>query len=153
MQSSTSKSSNERKRPWYKSKVIAIFMLVLSIFNWIFVDAYITGQMEIKPTMLVLKRDGCDFLRQNGITPEAQSSMDSCRVTIPFRANVLGLGGRAFIGDRHILIAESQISIIAALDDQSWSPSQQRLMIWLGVCTAFIIAMAAWVYLLFYEKD
>jgi len=152
MQSNTNKPSTQLKHPWYKSKMLAIFMFVLATLNWIFVGAYVSGQMEIKPTLLVIKQDGCDFLLQSGFSIQTQAPTGSCRVTVPFRSNLIGDGGRAYIDDREIQIAGSQVTVIAALDGQPWSPKQQHLMILLGICMVLVIAMATWVYFLFSKK-
>lgn len=145
----TSYQLNQSLNGW---KSLAILMLVVATFNFIFVGAYVSGQMEIKPTLLVLKQDGCDFLLQSGVPVQMQVPTGNCRVTLPFRNNLIGDGGRAFLGDREIQIAGSQVNVIAAIDGQPWSAKQQRLMILLGICMVVVIAMAAWVYFLFSKK-
>lgn len=152
MQSNSNKTSSQLNQSLNGWKMLAILMLVIATFNWIFVGAYVSGQMEIKPTLLVLKQDGCDFLLQSGVPIQAHVPTGSCRVTLPFRSNVIGSGGRAFIRDREIQIAENQVTVIAAIDGQPWSAKQQRLMILLGICMVVVIAMAAWVYFLFSKK-
>lgn len=147
------RSCGHKKQPWYRSQLLAILLLVLSIFNWIFTGAYVSGQLEIKPTMLILKRDGCEFFRQNGIPVQDQKDNDSCKVTVPFRGNMIGSGGRVFLGDRQIMLADNQVVVVAALEDQPWTPRQQRLVIWLGGCLAIIFGMMAWIGVLFSKKD
>lgn len=152
MQSNSNKTSSQLNQSLNGWKRLAILMLVVATFNFIFVGAYVSGQMEIKPTMLVLKQDGCDFLLQSGVPIQTQVPTGSCRVTLPFRSNVIGDGGRAYLGDREIQIAGSQVTVIAVIYGQPWSTKQQRLMILLGICMAVVIAIAAWIYFLFSKK-
>jgi hypothetical protein len=146
-------SRPRKKQPWYRSQSLVLFLCVISVFNWIGFMFFDTAQMSIKPTMLILKPEGCDFFRQNSIPVQSNEHGVSCSVTAPYRPSLMGSGGIVFIGDREIMLADNQVVVVAALDNQPWTPRQQRLMIWSCISIVIMLGLVAWLFNLLHKQD
>lgn len=120
----------------------ALLWLVAAAFHWTLFLVYVAGQLEIKPTALIMKREGCAYIRQIGITAKIHDSGETCRFEVPYRPNLIGTGGRIYLDDKQISIADNQIVAASPLNDQPWSPSQKRLVAWLSISFVAVIIMA-----------
>jgi hypothetical protein len=140
----SSPSLPNKRAPWYKSIALVSTLLFVSIINFIATCAYVTGQMEIKPTLLILERDGCALLVQNGVPVLDQANSDSCRAIATFRANMVGTGGRVFLEDRQIMIADNHVIATSPLEDQPTTPEQGRLVDLVVICAAIVLCMVIW---------
>lgn len=121
----------------YSFNPVAILIFKAAFACWLILSVYVAWQLEIKPTVLIIKSAGCSHLRQIGITAQIHESGESCRVEVPYRANLIGADGIICLDEKQISLADNQIVAVAPLEDQPWSPSQQR---WLaGLSISFMI--------------
>lgn len=127
---------NKKRKPL---NPIALLLLLAALFHWTLFFVYVAGQLEIRPTALIVKKEGCGYMRQIGITAKIHESGETCRVEVPYRANLIGSGGRIYLDDKQISIAENQIVAAAPLENQPWSPSQRRLVTWLSISLVLVL--------------
>jgi len=129
---------------WFRSRKVIGLIAGACLINWMVSGSYVAGQLEIQPTKLVLKQDGCTFIQANGLAVSQQESSGTCSTTLPFRPHVSSAGGTIYMGDQRIVVADSQIIVAEVLRDAEWSPRQRSLMIWLGFSFALLLLAAAW---------
>ena len=139
-------SSNRKTKatPWFKSKETAVILVAISLLIWLLTAGYVTGQLEIHPTKLILKSDSCTFIQTKGINATISPESGTCSVILPFRTHAFDSGGRIFLGDQQISVPEHQIIAFAVLKDQPYTPEQQKLLYWFLGVTALLIFMAFW---------
>lgn len=107
----------------------AAILFLSALMIWLGTHAYVIGQLEIKRSILILSREGCVHLQQLGITPLQQPGSDTCRIELPFRPNPINAGGRIWIGERYISIAQCQLIGASPLLDQPWTSHHWYLLL------------------------
>lgn len=141
--SNTTHRRNKSDRSWLPSQDQAILLFIVALFNWLFSTAHIFGQFEIHPSVVILNREGCEHLIQNGITPVPQESTGTCHIQGAYRANLMDAGGRIYLGDRTIHIAEQRLVSVKPLPDQPWAARQWLLLGWEVICVLLVLG-AMW---------
>lgn len=144
MQRNKATSTTRMKAPWFKSRKVIGLIAGACLINWMLTGSYVAGQLEIQPTKLVLKQEGCAFIQAKGLAVTHIESTGSCTAILPFRPHVSGAGGTIYMGDQRIVVADSQIIAVEKLRDAEWSPRVRNLMIWLGLSFALLVLAAVW---------
>ena len=131
----------KKPKPWYTSQGLILGLYAGSIIVWLFSVVFAIGQMKIEPSVLILKSEGCAYLRQYGINTQSYGIESTCMVDVPFQRHMFGEGGKISYEDRHIQLADNLIVAVETIEDRPWTPSQRRLMIWVGFCSLFLFCM------------
>jgi len=129
---------------WFRSRKVIGLIAGACLINWMLTGSYVAGQLEIQPTKLVLKQEGCAFIQAKGLAVSQRESTGTCTTILPFRTNVSGAGGTIYMSDQRIVVADSQIIAIEELRDTDWSSRQRSLMTWLGLSFALLLLSAVW---------
>ncbi len=144
MQGSKNTFSTRKRAQWYRSRKVVGLIAGACLINWMLTGSYVAGQLEIQPTKLVLKQEGCAFIQAKGLAVTQSESTGACTANLPFRPHVSGAGGTIYTGDQRMVVADSQIIAVEELRDEEWSPRQRNLMIWLGLSFALLVLAAVW---------
>lgn len=144
MQSNNVTYFYRKNTPWFRSRKVIGLIVGACMVNWLLTGSYVAGQMEIQPTKLVLKQEGCAFIQAKGLAVSQQVSTGTCSTTLPFRANVSDAGGTIYIYDQPIVISDSQIIAVEEPRDMEWSPHQRSLLSWLCLSFSMLLLAAAW---------
>ncbi len=139
----TCNTRTQSDKPGWLSKEKAFILFFSALFSWLLSSAYIFGQFEIKQSTLVLNREGCLHLTQVGITLQPQPGSDTCRLQVPFRANLQDDGGRILVGERVIRIPEHQLVYAFPLAEQPWTLRDRMLVAWEVICI-LLLAGSMW---------
>lgn len=139
------RTTQEHQTHWYRSQWLAISIFVLAIFNWAISSAIIAGEIEYRPSVLIIKGDGCRHLRQFGIPTTPYSIESTCTVAATFRQHLIGNGGVIDHDDRRIKIADDLIVAVETMTDSPLTPSQYLLLFWFAFNTVFAVSVARWV--------
>ena len=148
-------NAHKKSNKWYASAGLALCSMFASLIVWIFIFVMTAGVFVIKPTQMILKSDGCSYLRQIGIQTKYSADESSCTVNVPYRSNSFGNGGVIVLDDdRQIRIADSQVVIVGSIENQPWTPSQNHSAILMAASSIFMFGMMAWFFrLTFYSKS
>jgi uncharacterized Zn-binding protein involved in type VI secretion len=133
---------------WYTSSSLAIFLFFASVLAWFAIVVTASIDSDPKQTHLVLKIEGCDFLKMNGVATKEAGTGNGCAITVPFRQNMFGGGGLIILGDKKFRIAGDQIVFIGSFEDLSWTPEQIHTAIWVAVSTLIMLGMMVWIFIL-----
>lgn len=144
MQGSKITFSTRQQTKWFRSRKVVGLIAGACLINWMLTGSYVAGQLEIQPTKLVLKQEGCAYIQSKGLAVTQQESTGACTTILPFRTHVSGASGTIYMSDQRFEIADSQIIAIEELRDAEWSPRQQDLMFWLGLSFALLVLAAVW---------
>lgn len=127
---------------WTSPKKLTLILFAISFFLWLLVSARVAGELEITPTELILKQEGCDLLHQYGVHTVPSEMPATCRAKVPFRPNLVGTGGRIYVDDEPVRLADSQlVAILPPLTDQPWATEQKTwIRIW-GIFTVVTVLM------------
>lgn len=144
MQRNKATSTTRMKAPWFRSRKVIGLIAGVCLINWMLTGSYVAGQLEIQPTKLVLKQEGCTFIQAKGIFVTQSESTGTCTTILPFRPHVSGSGGTIYMADQRIVVTDSQIIAVEEVRDEEWSPRERNLMIWLGLSFALLVLAAVW---------
>ena len=150
--SNTRRECKSRRR----SSGMALVLMIGSSIIFVGILCMTAGDFQIKPTQIIVKTEECSFLRQYGIaTTDAMAGNGNCTVTVPYRVNSFGGGGLIVIENGpQIKIPDSQVVIVASLENQPWTPSQTRSAILLVASSTFmLLTMARFFMLIFTSKS
>jgi hypothetical protein len=103
-----------------------IFDRLHSFFS---VGIYVINQLEIRPTVLILKRDACDLMREHGVSTEPHGA-ESCRVTVPYKGSVFPAIGTLHLPDENITMPADQVTVVGIMNSATWTPLQIGLISW-----------------------
>lgn len=147
-------SSTPKNKAWHTSSGLALCLMIVSLITWVAILCMTVGIFEIKPTQMLLKSDGCSFLHENGITTKnTEAGSSSCTVNVPFRSDSFGNGGVIILNnDRQIKIASNQVVLVGSIENQPWTPSQNRSAILIGVSWVFMFGMMAWFFTILFSR-
>lgn len=126
------------------SSLIKIFIYLAALIHFAILVFYVAGQLEIKPTVLIIKNEGCRYLQQVGLNAQVQKSSNSCRIQVPYRSHLFVSGGTIYLEDKHISLSENQIVAVAPLEDQPYSTAQIHLLYWLGAAFVVLMLIRKW---------
>jgi hypothetical protein len=140
--------NNHTNNPYRKARFIlsklALGLLFITFMLCIFIFAISAGKFEVVSTKLILKREGCSLLRQNGITTHGFPDEDTCTAKVNFRAYKFSNGGVIFLGEREIILAGNQIVAYELLDDQPLTPAQIKALVMLVSSSFVMLVMLVW---------
>lgn len=130
-----------KSKPKTLSKEGKAALIFSGLFAWLIVGAFVIGQLEIKPTRLILQHDGCTLVQRIG--PHVKQTTDgaTCEVILPFRPNLLNTGGRVHIGGNPFTLSEHQIIAYIVLPDQPYTPYQLKLIYLFIVASALLLLL------------
>lgn len=141
-------SSTPKHKSWRTSSSLALSLMVVSFITWILILILTAGELEIKPTEMIVKGEGCDYLRENGITTKNAEGENHCTINVPFRSNSFGNGGVIILKDRQIRIPNEQVVLVGSIENAPWTPSQIQSAILISVSTIFMFAMMGWSFII-----
>jgi hypothetical protein len=134
-----SKLSKIERLPNEVAVILVFITMLLSLAS----TGYIAGQFEIRPSKLVLNREGCIHLVQVGIEPVPLPGSDMCWVECPFRPSRLDDGGRIWVGEREIKISESQLIGFSPRTSTPWTV-HQWFLIGLEILSVLLVLFSMW---------
>ncbi len=106
---------------WYASPLFVLVLLMVSFVACLGLAGKSSIDSETKMTRLVLKREGCDFLKSNGIAIQDYGTGNGCAVLVPFRQSLFSNGGLIILDKQQIQIADDQVVIIGSIEDMPWT--------------------------------
>lgn len=145
MQHETNNTTQTTRQAWHTSPKLLVGLLIASFITWFAIAMMTAGEFSIKPTVLILKSEACNFLQQNGLHTKSTEDESGCTVTVPFRSSLFGNGGVIFQGENEIRIADSQAIVVGAIENLPWTPSQVRSVILVSVSSILLFAVLAWI--------
>ncbi|MGB7598216.1 MAG: hypothetical protein WBM09_11695 [Gallionella sp.] len=122
---------------WYASPLFALVLFLVSVLACLVLAGKASIDSETKMTRLVLKREGCDFLKSNGVAIQDSGTGNGCAVLVTFRQSLFGNGGLISLDKQQIRIADDQVVIIGSIKDMPWTAGS----IWTDV--GLVISMLA----------
>jgi len=149
-------NNNCRGRNYFRpSSGMLLILILLSLFVFAFVGCFTTGDFEVKPTHIIVKPDVCSFLRQYGIpsTNATVTGDGSCAATVPYRSTSFGSGGVIVIEDGpQIKIPDSQVVLVASIENMPFTPTQTRSAIMLGASLLLMLSLMIWFFILMFSS-
>jgi hypothetical protein len=143
-----------KQKPWHHSIGVVLILFLISVFSSIFTVTYVISEFNVKPTQLVLKFDGCEFLRQNGVLIELKPGRgDTCKVTLPFRGEFIGSGGVVILDDRQIRLTSSQVEVVASLEGQPLTVHQRRMVFLVVANQCLVFGLLIWLVVLSTKQE
>lgn len=142
----------KKPRRWYQSQGLAVSMCLISLFNMIVSTAIMGWQTENKPSILIIKNEGCSYLRQYGIPTKPYTTESTCSVEAEFRPHLLGDGGLIGYQDHRIKIADNLIVAVETIQQSLWEPENLGMMIWLGFSMLLVFGMLMWMGITFQQR-
>jgi flagellar biogenesis protein FliO len=136
---------NNHKSMWHIPTGFLLLLLFHVILIWVVVTAMESRVTDIRPTHLILKNEGCDFLKTNGIETKSSPTGSGCSVLVPFLQNAFGSGGLIMLGAKHVQMADDQVVIVGSVEDQPWTPEQKHAVILMIISALAMIGMLIWV--------
>lgn len=147
------KSPESATDKWYTSIWVVLLLFLISFLVWFALVSKASLDSEIKTTHLILKSEGCNFLKMSGIAIKAMESSNGCAVVVPFRQNLFGNGGLILLERLKIRIADEQVVIIGSIEEQSWTAERIHAAIWIGVSFLVMFGLMVWLVIrLFSER-
>jgi hypothetical protein len=131
------------------SFLIILFFTVLG--GWLVITAKTIRVFDIKLTHLVLKNDGCNFLKMNGIDTKTAEFGNGCSVVLPFLKNLYGNGGVITLDDKQIKISDDLVVAIGAAENQSWTPAETQALIVMIIST-IVLGLTVWMFIFILKK-
>lgn len=119
------------------SFLIILFFTVLAA--WFVITARTIRVFDVKKTQLILKNDGCNLLKMNGIDTKTADFDNGCSVTLPFLKNLYGNGGVITLEDKQINIADDLVLSIGTVEDLPWNPMRTEAVILMMLSTIVLV--------------
>jgi hypothetical protein len=132
------------------SLLIILFFTVLAA--WFVVTARTIRVFDIKKTKLILKSDGCNLLKMNGIDTKAAEAGNGCSVVLPYLKNLYGNGGLISLEDKQIKISDDLVVAIGVVEDLPWTPMKTDALIVMMIST-IVLALMVRVFAIILKKD
>lgn len=136
-------TTTQPHRPWYKSQKLAASIFGVAFFSWIF-SLPILGDMSTSASLLILKSDGCTYMRYHNISTNPYPAEGACTVEVQFFPHLIGNGGVIKIDGRRLEISESQIIAKESIDDRSYTSRQKLLLAGMALHTIIVFGTLAW---------
>lgn len=125
-------TNSKTHQPWYRSQGWLFALLTVSTIHFAIVGTNFSNQYSIKPTVLVLKQESCELVKEFGGLTQPHG-LNDCRVTVPFEKNMSGTSGIIHLENIEIRLSEAQVTIVGVLDQHIWSIPLILLTVWFGV--------------------
>jgi hypothetical protein len=132
------------------SFLIILFLTVLAA--WFVITARTVRVFDIKMTQLILRSDGCDLLKMNGVATKAAEFGNGCSVVLPFLKDLYGYGGVIILEDRQIKIADDLVLSTGTVGNIPWTPMKTEAMI-LTITSTIVLALMVKVFTILLRKD
>ncbi len=145
MSNKNSNSSGSAIGNWYTSTLVVLVLFLVSVLAYLFLLVKTTLDAEIKTTHLILKSEGCNFLKMNGISTKDTSNNNGCAVVVPFRQNMFGSGGLIILEQQKIRIADDQAVVIGSIEEQPWT--QERILTAIGIVISMLAMFGSLVWM------
>ena len=129
--------------------LIILFFTVLAA--WFVITARTIRVFDIKKTQLILKNDGCNLLKMNGIDTKAVEFDNGCSVVLPFLKNLYGNGGLITLEDKQIEIANDLVISTGTVEDLPWTPMKTEALIMMMLST-IVLALMVRVFVILLKK-
>lgn len=131
------------QRPWYKSQKLAVSIFGMVFISWFF-SLPILGDMSTNPTLVILRSDGCTYMRYHNIGTNPYPAEGACTVEVQFFPHFIGNGGVMKIDGRRLDISESQIIAKESIDDRPYTSRQKLLLAGMALHTIIMFSTLAW---------
>ena len=144
--SSNHNSNTNDVRPFWRSpRRIVLHLTVIAAALWLFLSAIVLGQMQIKMTNVILKREGCAFVQQYGVHTQPAEVANTCEAKVIFRSNLFGSGGRIYLDDGSPLhLSDNQFVAVSSQGVLPWTTSQRMWAgAWVTLTALLLVALAA----------
>lgn len=124
------------------SRIFLTGLMSVLLLIWIFVTAHFLSVMNIKHTLVILKKEGCDYVLRSGQVQVVEQSASFCKIMVPYSANPLGGGGRMYVHDTVLQIADNQLVATARpLEVYPLSDAQRAWLIGWGTGMALLLIL------------
>jgi hypothetical protein len=133
-------ANNKTHQPWYRSQGCLFALLTVSTFHFAIVGTNFSNQFSIKPSVLVLKQESCDLVKECGGVTQPHGA-NECRVTAPFEKNMFGTSGIIHLEKLKIRLSEGQITLVGVLDEHIWSIPLILLTAWYGLSILVLVVL------------
>jgi hypothetical protein len=131
--------------PWYKSQPISSLSFAFFFMLWFTTGSYFLGQLNTVPTRVILKKEGCTYLRHLQVeTQPYDEAAGMCSIVTPFRSDLIGNGGTFILKDRELKVTENPIVATEKLDSLPYTDSQKRMVVWLCINSALVLMAMIW---------
>jgi hypothetical protein len=131
--------------PWYKSQAISTLSFAFFFMLWFTTGSYFLGQLNTVPTRVILKKEGCTYLRHLQVeTQPYDEAAGMCSIVTPFRGDLIGNGGTFILQDRELKVTENPIVATEKLDSLPYTDSQTRMLVWLYINSALVLMAMIW---------
>jgi hypothetical protein len=130
---------------WYTSTLVVLVLFLVSVLACLVLLVKAALDAEIKTTHLILKSEGCNFLKMNGVATKDAGNNNGCAVVVPFRQNLFGSGGLIILEQQKIRIADDQIVVIGSIEDQPWT--QERILTAIGIVISMLAMFGSLVWM------
>jgi hypothetical protein len=127
--SSTNCNTRITQNLWFQSQGRLFSLFLIAAIHFIGVGFYVINQFEIRSTLLILKRDGCDLMREHGVATEPHGA-DSCRITVPYKGSVFPSIGTIYLEAEMITMPADQVTVVGVMNSATWTPLQIGLISW-----------------------
>jgi hypothetical protein len=140
---------NEPKR-WYQSGLFALVLCLVALFSLLIIGMITEGDFSVKPSLLLLKPEGCLLLQQNGLAAQVVETRPdhSCLLSTLYRPPLYKNSGVIVAGDQELRMADDQVVFVGSLESQPWSPKQFRLAIILTAHLLIMLGLVVRIYIL-----
>ena len=128
-QNSSANNTPVNKKPWYRSQGRLLGLFFFASVHFFSVGIYVINQLEIRPTVLILKHDKCVLLSEHGVSTEPHGT-DSCRLTVLYERSVLPPIGTIHLPNENISMANDQVTVVGVINSATWTPLQIGLISW-----------------------
>jgi hypothetical protein len=119
--------------------LIILFFTVLAA--WFVITARTIRVFDIKKTQLILKNDGCNLLKMNGVDTKAAEFGNGCLVVLPFLKNLYGNGGVITLDDKQIIVADDLVLSSGTIENLPWTPTKTEALIVMLISTIALALM------------
>ncbi len=133
------------KSPWYHSQVLILIVFFLSVFQFINVMLYFSGQMAIQSTALSIQPAGCELMKRSGVSIQ-EIGNGACRIEALFRPNLIGSGGSIFLDNQTIQISGDQLVSTEILENQPWTATQWVAMTLYLISALILLGASGWLF-------
>ena len=129
--------------------LILLFFTVLAA--WFVITARTIRVFDIQKTELILKNDGCNLLKMNGIDTKAVEFGNGCSVVLPFLKNLYGNGGVITLDDKQIIVADDLVLSTGTVEDLPWASMKTDAVI-LMMLSTIVLALTVRVFVILLKK-
>jgi hypothetical protein len=135
---------------WYQSGPLAVVMFIIALFSLLVTCSSTEGDFSVKPSLLLLKPEGCLLLQQNGLAAQVVETRPdhSCLLSTLYRPPLYKNSGVIVAGDKELRMADDQVVFVGSLESQPWSPKQFRLAIILTAHLLFMLGLVVRIYIM-----